>query len=141
MPPARPSGVSEINPGILGAPRPAARFPAPFMDDSGHISIDDVAGWFGMSKLQLAETVGLGPQTLYKADRAAASRTQSRIKEMLEVIARVSDWAGGQQRAMAWYRAQPIAAFGDRTAESLVKDGKAGALRDYLDHIAQGGYA
>ena len=42
---------------------------------------------------------------------------------------------------MAWYRAEPIAEFGGRTAESLVKDGKATAVRDYLDHVALGGFA
>jgi len=133
---ARPTGMSEVNPGIIGAPTAAS-----IMDDNGAVSVDHVAALFGMSKLQLAETVGLDPQTLYKADRAAAARTQSRVREMLEIISRVSDWAGGQRRAMAWYRAQPIAAFGGRTAEALVKDGKAGPLRDYLDHLAQGGFA
>jgi hypothetical protein len=42
---------------------------------------------------------------------------------------------------MAWYRAEPIPAFGGRTAEALVKAGEAAAVRDYLDHIAAGGYA
>jgi hypothetical protein len=42
---------------------------------------------------------------------------------------------------MAWYRAQPIPAFGGRTAEALVKEGKAAAVRDYLDHVAVGGFA
>ena len=42
---------------------------------------------------------------------------------------------------MAWYRAQPISAFGDRTAEALVKSGQAAAVRDYLDHLAMGGFA
>lgn len=130
----RPRGMSEVNLAIIGAPWTV-------MDDTGVISADDVADLFGMSKLQLAETVGLDPQTLYKADRATAPRTQSRLREMLEIISRVSDWAGGRRRAMAWYRAQPIAAFGGRTAEALVKDGKAAALRDYLDHLAQGGFA
>ena len=60
---------------------------------------------------------------------------------MLEILSRVSTWAGGKRQAMAWYRAQPIAAFGGRTAESLVKSGQASTLRDYLDHIALGGYA
>jgi hypothetical protein len=60
---------------------------------------------------------------------------------MLEIIARVSGWAGGRNQAMVWYRAQPIPAFGGRTAESLVKSGQASALRDYLDHIAMGGFA
>jgi hypothetical protein len=126
--------MSEANAAIIGAPWSV-------MDEAGTVSADGVADLFGISKQQLAETIGLDPQTLYKANRATAPRTQSRLREMLEIIARVSDWAGGQQRAMAWYRAQPIAAFGGRTAEALVKDGKAGALRDYLDHLAQGGFA
>src|SRR5690606_37763451 len=37
--------------------------------------------------------------------------------------------------------AEPIPAFGGRTAETLVKSGKATAVRDYLDHLATGGYA
>ena len=103
--------------------------------------MDKVAEAFGMSKGQLAETIGLSREALYKLARLEAPKTQSRLKEMLEIISRVSSWAGGKEQAMAWYRAQPIAAFGGRTAEALVKDGHAGALRDYLDHIAQGGFA
>jgi hypothetical protein len=94
-----------------------------------------------MSKSQLAETIGLSPEALYKAARAQAAKTQSRVREMLEIVGRVAAWAGGKEQAMAWYRAQPIGAFGDRTAEALVKSGQAGALRDYLDHIAMGGFA
>ena len=60
---------------------------------------------------------------------------------MLEIVSRISTWAGGKDQAMAWYRAQPIAAFGGRTAEALVKSGQAAALRDYLDHLAMGGFA
>jgi len=60
---------------------------------------------------------------------------------MLEIINLVQDWAGGPVQAMAWYRAEPIPAFGGRTAETLVKSGKATAVRDYLDHLATGGYA
>ena len=41
---------------------------------------------------------------------------------MLEIISRVTDWAGGKEQAMAWYRAQPLPAFGGRTAEALVKE-------------------
>lgn len=58
-----------------------------------------------------------------------------------EICARVQTWAGGPEEAGRWYRSQPIAAFGDRTAEALVKSGQASALRDYLDSIALGGFA
>jgi hypothetical protein len=95
----------------------------------------------GLSKKQLAETIGLRPEALYKSQRAGAAKTQTRLREMLEIIGRVSAWAGGKEQAMAWYRAQPIPEFGGRTAESLVKSGQAGALRDYLDHFAMGGFA
>lgn len=114
---------------------------ATYMDGDGSIAIADVAAVFGMSKGQLAETAGIRRETLYRAARSQAVRTQTRLREMLEIISRVDAWAGGKEQAMAWYRAQPIPAFGGRTAESLVKEGKAGAVRDYLDHIALGGFA
>lgn len=112
-----------------------------FIDEGGRVAVQRVAESFGMSKGQLAETIGLGRETFHKAARTNAAKTQSRIREMLEIVSRVSAWAGGKDQAMAWYRAQPIAAFGDRTAEALVKSGQAAAVRDYLDHLALGGFA
>jgi uncharacterized protein (DUF2384 family) len=112
-----------------------------FIDDNGVVVVDDVAEWFGMSKGQLAATVGVRPETFHRVKRVAAPKTQNRVKEMLEIVGRVADWAGGKDQAMAWYRAEPLPAFGGRTAESLVKEGKAAAVRDYLDHVAVGGFA
>ena len=111
------------------------------LDAHGRAAVDRVADAFGMSKTQLATTLGLSRESLYKAKRADAEKTQTRVREMLEVIVRVVPWAGGQQQAMAWYRAQPIPAFGGRTAESLVKEGKASVVRDYLDFAALGNFA
>ncbi|WP_413991298.1 antitoxin Xre/MbcA/ParS toxin-binding domain-containing protein [Labrys okinawensis] len=112
-----------------------------YFDGTGKVSVDRVAAGFGMSKLQLAETIGVKRETVYRSSRALGRKPQSRTIEMLEIIARIAAWAGGEVQAMAWYRAEPIPAFGGRTAEALVKDGKAAALRDYLDHIAVGGFA
>lgn len=112
-----------------------------YMDQAGKIAVAQVADGFGMSKGQLAETAGLARETLYRVERSRAAKTQARLREMLEIISRVTDWAGGKEQAMAWYRAQPIPAFGGRTAEALVKEGKASAVRDYLDHVAVGGFA
>jgi uncharacterized protein (DUF2384 family) len=114
---------------------------ASHIDRRGRVAIDRVASTFGMSKSQLADTIGLGRESLYKVRRANAAKTQTRIREMLEIVSRIVDWAGGKDQAMAWYRAQPIAAMGGRTAESIVKAGGAAALRDYLDQIALGNIA
>jgi uncharacterized protein (DUF2384 family) len=112
-----------------------------FLDPKGRVSVDRVADRFGLSKTALAESIGLARDTVYRAERASAPKTQARAVEMLEILGRIVDWAGGEKQAMAWYRAEPLPAFGGRTAESLVKDGKAAAVRDYLDHIAMGGFA
>ena len=117
------------------------KIPVRFMDQEGLIKVQDIADWFGLSKVQLADTVGLQAETFHRATRAKAPKTQSRVKEMLEIVGRVAEWAGGKDQALAWYRAEPLPAFGGRTAEALVKEGKAAAVRDYLDHIAVGGFA
>jgi Protein of unknown function (DUF2384) len=66
---------------------------------------------------------------------------QHSARRALKIVGLVSAWAGGEHQAMAWYRAQPISAFGGRTAESLVKAVQARALRDYLDGLSTGGFA
>jgi len=111
-----------------------------FLDPKGVLSIDRVADRLGLSKVQLAETIGISKETFYRSARLEAPKTQARATEMLEIVGRIADWAGGEKQALAWYRAEPLPAFGGRTAESLVKEGKAAAVRDYLDHVATGGF-
>ena len=114
---------------------------ASLMDARGAVKVGDVAEAFSMSKAQLAETAGLAREVFQKASRRDGPKAQSRVREMLEIISLVQAWAGGPAQAMAWYRAEPIPAFGGRTAEALVKSGEATAVRDYVDHLATGGYA
>ena len=139
-PPRRTTGSSAAS-GQHFKPDPGTPLISAFIDEGGRVAVQRVAESFGMSKGQLAETVGLNRETFHKTVRSNAAKAQSRLREMLEIVGRVSGWAGGKDQAMAWYRAQPIAAFGDRTAEALVKSGQAAAVRDYLDHLALGGFA
>jgi hypothetical protein len=136
---SRSSGVM-VSSKAKAANRPVAGLMRFFASD-GQVAVHQVAATFGMSQAKLAETVGIAPETLQRRARAAAPKTQSRLREAVEIISRISDWAGGPVQAMAWYRAEPIPAFGGRTAESLVKEGKAAAVRDYLDGVALGGFA
>ena len=114
---------------------------ASLMDERGALKIDEVAKAFVMSRAQLAETAGLARKVFQKASCNDASEAQTRLREIVEVISLVQGWAGGPAQAMAWYRAESIPAFSGRTAEALVKSGQAGAVRDYVDHLATGGYA
>ena len=116
-----------------------SRLVSALLNETGQLELDRVAERFGMTKRQLAESLGLPSPATRKS--GTETKTQARTTEMLEIVGRIVDWAGGEKQAMAWYRAEPIPAFGGRTAEALVKDGKAGAVRDFLDHVATGGFA
>lgn len=94
-----------------------------------------------MTKPALAATLGLGRDALARKDRVDANKSQQRMTEMLEIVGLVRDWAGSERAAMSWYKAAPIPAFGGRTAESIVKDGRADLVREYVDHLAMGGFA
>ena len=127
--------------GAAEAHGPARFSIANVMDVGGALKVEEVAEAFNMSKAQLAETAGLAREVFQKASRRESPKAQSRVREIVEIISLVQAWAGGPAQAMAWYRAEPIPAFGGRTAEALVKSGQANAVRDYVDHLATGGYA
>ena len=120
---------------------PMVSFVTHFMTQAGIVDVDRVAEAFRMSKGQLAATAGLGLASVSKADRRVAPKAQARVTEMLEIISRICAWTGGETQAMAWYRSQPIPALDGRTSEALVKSGRAHAVREYLDHMALGGFA
>ena len=112
-----------------------------FVEGGSAINAGRVADVYRMSKQQLAETIGLSTATISKGDRQSSPKAQMRMTEMIEILARVQDWAGSDAQAMAWYRSQAIPALDGRTAEALVKGGEAAAVRDYLDVMALGGFA
>jgi uncharacterized protein (DUF2384 family) len=89
-----------------------------YMDKAGVINVGRLAEALFVSRDQLAKTA-----------------------EMLEILDRIEDWAGGEAQALAWYRSQPIPALDSRTAEALVQSGNAALVRSYLDHLALGGFA
>jgi uncharacterized protein (DUF2384 family) len=118
-----------------------AGYLANFVDAGKGINAGRVAEAYLMSKQQLAETMGLSVATVSKGLRQSGAKAQTRMIEMIEILARVQDWAGSEAQAMAWYRSQPLPALNGRTAEALVKSGQAGAVREYLDVMALGGFA
>ena len=120
---------------------PISTYVEKFVDTEGMVNLGRVAEAFRMSRAQLAETAGLATSTALKAGRQGSPKAQSRVTEMLEIISRIQNWASSEAAAMAWYRSQPIPALNGRTPEALVKDGRAGAVREYLDHLALGGFA
>ncbi len=62
----------------------------------------------GLSKKQLAEIVGLKPEALYKARRANAAKTVTRLAEMAEILNRVAvGRADARKRSLVSKRTHP----------------------------------
>jgi hypothetical protein len=111
------------------------------MSAEGMIEPDEMAAALRITKGELAQAAGLSRDAVSKTARLRAPATQTRLREVIQVINRVRSWCGSDQQAFAWYRSQAIPAFGDQTAEALVREGRAAHVMSYLEGIALGGYA
>lgn len=85
--------------------------------------------------------VAQGEMGVALASRPSLKAAPNVERETAEIIHRISKWAGSGEKARLWYRSEAIPAFGGRTAEALVREGRATEVRDFLDHVAMGGYA
>ncbi len=107
----------------------------------GFVAPDGLSQALRIAKGELAIASGLSRDAVSKTARLKGRATQARLRDVAEIINLVLPWAGSPAQAFAWYRAQPLPSFGDRTAEDLVKEGRAEAVKAYLSRIAVGGYA
>lgn len=111
------------------------------MAADGVVALDRLVAELRVTKAEMAVAAGLSRDSLAKTARLRSRATQARLRDVVEIINRVLPWAGSVQQAFAWYRAQPLPSFGDQTAEDLVKEGRAEAVKRYLSRIALGGHA
>ena len=52
----------------------------------------------------------------------------------------IINWAGSKEAALAWYESEVIPAL-NKTAQEAVNNGDFEAVKEYLEHIKQGGFA
>ncbi|MEA2790101.1 MAG: hypothetical protein QOG73_2507, partial [Acetobacteraceae bacterium] len=89
----------------------------------GVLELDRLSVLLRITKGELAAASGLSRDAVSKTRRLQAPATQARLREVAEIINRILPWCGSVPQAFAWYRSQPIPAFGDQTAEDLVRAG------------------
>ncbi|WP_415183880.1 antitoxin Xre/MbcA/ParS toxin-binding domain-containing protein [Phaeovulum sp.] len=93
------------------------------------------------SQEEVARTLGLGRDAIARKDRLASAKTQTRLRELVEILNRIEPRFGSSLLAYAWFRSEPLAGFGGQSAMALVRDGQAGAVMDYLDAVDDGVFA
>lgn len=89
----------------------------------------------GVQVSSLAELTGVHRNTLRNP---ASERLQARMREMVKVISAAAELTGDLSKAIYWYRNEPIADYGHRTAAELVASGKAEAVLAFIRDLENG---
>ncbi|WNJ90537.1 antitoxin Xre/MbcA/ParS toxin-binding domain-containing protein [Bosea sp. 685] len=109
--------------------------------DDGIFAPRKIADVFRTTSEEVARTAGLGKDAVQRRDRVQSDRTQSRLREMIEVINKVEPRFGSALIAYAWYRSEPLSGFSGQTAMQLVRAGRAEDVLDYVDAVDAGVHA
>ncbi len=71
-----------------------------------------------------------------------ARKTQTRLREMVEILRRVEAYTGSSPLVTyAWFRSEVLPGFAGKTPGQLVREGEAGYVHACLDRMVAGGYA
>ena len=101
-----------------------------------------IAGALRTTKTEIASTLGLGQDAFSRSAGVRAPKTQTRLREMVEILRRVQSHTGcATLVAYAWFRSEPLPGLNCMTPDQLVRRGKAAYVHAYLDQIIAGGFA
>ncbi len=91
---------------------------------------------FSMDLQTLAAQAHVHRNTISRAP--ASEGVQRFLREALRVIRAAADLSGDVDRALFWYRNEPLQPFGYKTAEQLVSDGRTEDLLRYIVSLEAG---
>lgn len=84
----------------------------------------------------LADQAHVHRNTVTRAPQSAS--VQQFLREAIRVIRAATDLSGDVQRALFWYRNEPLAVFDYQTAETLVSAGRADDVVRYVASLEAG---
>ena len=100
-----------------------------------------VANTLRTTKAEMASSLGLAKDAFSRTSRVRATKTQVRLRQMLEILNRIEAETGSLLAAYAWFRGQPLPGFGGAAPDQLLREGRADHVHAYLERIMGGGYS
>ena len=88
---------------------------------------------------ELASLVGVARNTLSTA--VGGRKVDAALSPVVRILATAGEMAGGEDRAVIWFKHQPIPGWAGKTAYDLVRDGKSEKVLAYLEAVRSGVYA
>jgi uncharacterized protein (DUF2384 family) len=107
--------------------------------DGRYLDPQRVMDLTGMRVQDLASVAGVDRNTVTRNPQSA--KIQRALGEIVRVLESAAEVAGDVDRALVWFRHQPIEAYRFKTAAELVAEGHADAVMAYLDDLRHGTYA
>jgi uncharacterized protein (DUF2384 family) len=89
----------------------------------------------GVQGTELAALAGVHRNTLRNP---SSERLQSKLREMVKVISAAIELTNDLDKAIYWFRNEPISFYGHRTPAELVAQGHTDAVLDYLQDLENG---
>ncbi|VFR17557.1 hypothetical protein ANDO1_1176 [plant metagenome] len=101
-----------------------------------YLSPAKVGEFFGFRIQELAERAHVHRNT--PTARPQAPQLQKYLQDMVRVLAVTTEMTGDEGRAAFLLRNEPLRAFGYKTADVLLQEGRADAVIAYLESLAGG---
>ena len=89
----------------------------------------------GVQAQSFADLTGIHRNTLRNT---ASERLQGKLREIVKAISAAAELTGDVQKAIYWYRNEPIGDYGYRTPAELVAQGHLDAVLAYLGDLTEG---
>lgn len=100
-----------------------------------YISPKRLSQALGVKVANLAQLTGVHRNTLRNP---SSERLQGRMREMVKVISAATELTGDVDKAIYWYRNEPIPDYDHRTAAELVADGQVEAILAFVRDLENG---
>lgn len=104
--------------------------------DKTYLSPALVGEFFGLRVQELAERAHVHRNT--PTARPQAPQLQKYLQDMIRVLAVATELTGDEKRAVFLLRNEPLKAFDYKTADTLIEQGRADAVIQYLESLASG---
>lgn len=107
--------------------------------NSPFLSAHRLSEQLGVTQSELAKLIGVARNTL--TAKSATRKMDAALSPIVRILAMAAEMAGGENRAVIWFKHQPIPGWAGKTAYDLVADGKADQVLGYLEAVRSGVYA
>lgn len=91
--------------------------------------------------LSLADFARLARLNRNRFARPESPAVQARLEPIAQILGKAEVLAGDANRAIVWFRHQPLPGHDGRTARDLVEADTSDAVLDYLEDLLDGAYA